>query len=115
MGQYAWDTIPVEQMNPLVTRQVIHGELLTVARIRIKKGAVVPMHQHPNEQLSMMESGRLRFVVDGVESVVGGGEAIRIAPNVPHMAEALDDCVATDVFSPPREDWIRGDDAYLRK
>jgi len=30
------------------------------------------------------------------------------------MVEALEDSLAVDLFSPPREDWIRGDDAYLR-
>jgi hypothetical protein len=33
---------------------------------------------------------------------------------VPHRAEALDDSLVLDVFSPVREDWRRGDDAYLR-
>jgi hypothetical protein len=33
---------------------------------------------------------------------------------VPHSAVALEDTVAVDVFSPLRQDWIRGDDAYLR-
>ena len=38
-----------------------------------------------------------------------------IPPGIPHMVEALEDSVATDVFAPVREDWIRGDDAYLRQ
>jgi len=40
---------------------------------------------------------------------------MRIPPHVPHSAQALEDSVAVDLFSPIREDWIRGDDAYLRK
>jgi unsaturated pyranuronate lyase len=28
---------------------------------------------------------------------------------------ALEDSMAVDLFTPQREDWIRGDDAYLRK
>jgi hypothetical protein len=28
---------------------------------------------------------------------------------------ALEDTVVTDVFAPRREDWIAGDDAYLRR
>jgi quercetin dioxygenase-like cupin family protein len=54
-------------------------------------------------------------VLAGVEKVVRAGEVLRIPPNLPHSAEALEDCIAVDLFSPPREDWIRGDDAYLRK
>ena len=39
---------------------------------------------------------------------------VAIPPNAPHLVEALEDSLATDLFSPIREDWIRGDDAYLR-
>jgi len=34
--------------------------------------------------------------------------------DLPHSAELLEDCVAVDVFSPVRQDWVRGDNAYLR-
>jgi len=47
--------------------------------------------------------------------VLGPGDVMPLAPHVPHWVEALEDTVAVDVFSPAREDWIRGDDAYLRK
>ena len=57
----------------------------------------------------------MRFVLGGKEVILSAGETLQIPPNVPHSAEALEDAVAVDVFSPPREDWIRGDDAYLRK
>jgi len=112
--QYNWNTVPEEQMNPSITRQVIHGETMTVARLRLKKGAIVPQHQHVNEQISVMESGQLRFVVAGEEFVINGGEMLTIPPNAPHRVEALEDSLTIDLFSPVREDWIRGDDAYLR-
>ena len=109
-----WTQVPEEQLNPSVSRQVIHGETITVARIRLRKGAVVPLHHHVSEQISTIEHGRLRFVVDGEERVLGAGETLTIPSNAPHLVEALEDSLATDVFSPIREDWIRGDDAYLR-
>ena len=115
MDHYNWTAIPEERMSALLTRQVIHTDRMTIARLHITKGAVVPMHQHENEQVSMMESGALRFEVGGKEITVRAGEVLRIPPNVPHMAEAVEDCVATDVFTPARQDWLRGDDAYLRK
>ncbi len=115
MDHYNWALIPEEKMNPLVTRQVIHTGRMTIARLRLSKGAVVPLHQHPNEQVSMLEAGSLRFVVGGVEGIAKAGETVRIPPDVPHMVEAMEDCVAVDVFAPQREDWIRGDDAYLRR
>jgi len=111
---YNWTDVPEEQLNPAVTRRMIHGENMTVARIRLNKGAVVPLHQHANEQISMVEYGKLRFLIAGEERIVKGGESLVIPPNAPHLVEALEDSLATDLFSPVREDWIRGDDAYLR-
>jgi quercetin dioxygenase-like cupin family protein len=114
VNHYNWSEVPVEQMNASISRQMIHAETMTVARIRLRKGGVVPLHQHPNEQISTVESGLLRFVVSGEERTLRGGETLTIPPNAPHLVEALEDSLAVDVFSPVREDWIRGDDAYLR-
>ena len=114
MRLYDWDTMPEEQMNAMVGRKVIHGVNLTVAKLRLAKGAVVPMHSHANEQISMLERGRMRFVIAGEEKILGAGESVQIPPHAPHTVEALEDSLATDLFSPVREDWIRGDDAYLR-
>ena len=115
MHVYDWDRIEKEQMNPDLVRQVIHGDNMTVARLQLRKGCSVPVHSHHNEQISMIEQGALKFVIAGIERVVKAGEVMRIPPHVPHSAEALVDSVAVDLFSPIREDWIRGDDAYLRK
>jgi len=115
MQLYEWNQIEKEQLNPRAARQVIHGDTMTVARLYLAKGCFVPEHSHRNEQISMMEQGSLRFVVAGREQIVKAGEVLRIPPHVPHSAEALEDSIAVDLFSPPREDWQRGDDAYLRK
>jgi quercetin dioxygenase-like cupin family protein len=112
---HRWSEIPVEQLNPDLSRQVIHADRITVARLRLRKGAIVPRHSHENEQVTVLEQGRLRFAFDGVEKTISAGEVMQIAPNLPHLVEALEDSVALDLFSPIREDWIRGDDAYLRR
>jgi quercetin dioxygenase-like cupin family protein len=109
-----WKQITEEQLNPLVSRQVFHTERMTVARIRLKQGAVVPDHRHPQEQVTMVVEGSLRFTMAGESRVLGPGEMLQITPDVPHSVEALADSLAVDLFSPAREDWIRGDDAYLR-
>jgi quercetin dioxygenase-like cupin family protein len=118
MDQYNWATIPLEEMNAKTVRQAIHTERMTIAKILLRQGAVVPMHHHENEQVTMLQSGALRFVfggsADGKEVIVRAGDVLQIPPNLPHMVEALEDSQATDLFSGRREDWISGDDAYLR-
>jgi quercetin dioxygenase-like cupin family protein len=115
MQVHDWKLVAIERMNPLFARQVIHSDTMTVARVHLQKGCVVPEHSHHNDQISMVEQGELRFVIAGVPQVLSAGQLVHIAPHVPHSVDALEDSVAVDVFSPPREDWIRGDDAYLRR
>jgi quercetin dioxygenase-like cupin family protein len=110
-----WKRLQEEQLNPLLARKVIHADTMTIARLSLRKYAVVPEHSHVNEQITMLEKGSLKFRIDGVEQVLHAGEMLQIPPNAAHSVEALEDSVAIDLFSPCRDDWKRGDDAYLRK
>jgi quercetin dioxygenase-like cupin family protein len=115
MQLYEWCQIELEQLNPLMTRQVIHGERITIARLQFRKGAVVHEHSHGNEQITMLEQGKLLFTIDGEQKTLLAGQALQIPSNAVHKVEVLEDSLAMDVFSPVREDWIRGDDSYLRR
>ena len=109
-----WSEEPEEQLSPSIGRRMLHTETMTIAWITLAKGAVVPRHQHPNEQIATVLEGRLRFLIDGKEIFAASRESVPLAANVPHEVEALEDSVVLDVFSPVRDDWVRGDDAYLR-
>jgi quercetin dioxygenase-like cupin family protein len=115
MEHLMWDTVPLEVMSDLIARKVIHGDKSTVAQVFLKKGALVPVHQHDSEQMSYMLQGSMRFELQGKKIVVGQGEVIVIPSNVPHSAVALEDGLSLDIFSPIRQDWIAKDDAYLRR
>jgi unsaturated pyranuronate lyase len=109
-----WDHEPLERLSDGIGRRMLTGEAMTLAQITLAAGAVVPEHEHPNEQIATVLSGRLRFVVGGEEHEVGPGESLLIPGGVPHRVDVLEDAVVLDAFAPRREDWIRGDDAYLR-
>jgi quercetin dioxygenase-like cupin family protein len=109
-----WDDIELEQLNPQIARHFVVGEQVMLARILLKKGAVVPRHSHVNEQITWVQAGALQFELDGRTVVVRAGEVLCIPPNLPHEALALEDTVDIDVFTPPRADWINKSDAYLR-
>ena|SRR5215467_11618647 len=115
MQLYNWNAMEEETLNPLISRRVIHTERMTICKIRLKKGAVVPMHSHENEQITLLETGALLFIFEQEEKVVRAGDTLAIPPHAPHRVEALEDSLAMDLFSPVREDWRRGDDAYLRQ
>jgi len=109
-----WSQVERVTFSPLIALQVIHAEMLTIARVFLIKGAVVAEHSHPNEQFTTLEKGRLQFIIEGQEYELAPGQSMLIPPDEPHVVRALEDSVAMDLFVPVREDWIRGDDAYLR-
>ncbi len=104
-----------EVLNPNMKRRMLWGDRLMAAFLELKAGFVVPSHQHENEQLTYCISGTMRFFFPDREIVLRGGEVLLIPSNVPHGAEMMEDVVEMDFFSPPRQDWISGDDAYLRR
>jgi quercetin dioxygenase-like cupin family protein len=107
--------LAVEEVNPLLDRQIVSGERSMLARIILRKGCIVPQHSHDNEQITYVLEGALKFVIGGREIVVGAGEVLVIPSQVPHSAEALEDTIDLDLFCPPRADWLNKTDAYLRK
>ena len=115
---YRWDDVPKERLTDLLERRVITAERIMLAHVYLKKGCVVPVHSHENEQVTYVLQGALRFWLgadQGEERVLGAGEVLAIPSNLPHKAEALEDTLSLDVFCPPRQDWLDGTDDYLRQ
>jgi quercetin dioxygenase-like cupin family protein len=115
---YRWDDMPREKVSPLLDRRLITGDRMMLAHVYLKRGCVVPRHQHENEQLTYILEGALRFWIgedEGEEIVVRAGEVLHIPSMVWHKAEALEDTLDVDIFSPPRQDWLEKTDAYLRR
>ena len=110
----SWDKIEKEKLSATITRQMIFGEKAMLARIFLARGAIVPRHSHVNEQITWIISGALKLIFDDGERILRGGEMLLIPAHLPHAAEALEDTVDMDIFGPPREDWIKKTDAYLR-
>jgi len=109
-----WAEVKEEKLNEKITRQLAVGQNEMIGRLRLAKGAVVPPHKHVSEQITMIMSGALKFAIGGKDVTVRAGEVLVIPPNVVHSAVALEDTDDIDSFSPLREDWLTGDDSYLK-
>lgn len=104
-----WQTIPSERVAEGIDRQMVVGEKLMICRLKIQPRVVTPVHSHVHEQITMVERGRVLYIVDGVEKIVATGDVLHFAPNVPHGATMLDEeVVLVDVFTPKREDFLNG-------
>jgi quercetin dioxygenase-like cupin family protein len=115
---HRWEDLPHEQLNESIGRRLITGSNTMIAQIYLKKGGIVPMHSHHNEQITYVLEGALKFLLgkdQDEEVIVRSGEVLTIPPHLPHSAEALEDTLDVDVFNPPRQDWLDGTDDYLRR
>ncbi len=118
-----WSTVKLEELTPLLSRRVLTAEKTMIAQVYLKKGAIVKAHEHHNEQITYILEGGLRFWLgenaDKAPNApyvdVMAGEVLLIPGNLRHQAEALADTLDLDVFNPPREDWLKGTDAYIRE
>ena len=114
---YRWDQVELEQVNEKLSRRLITGDQVMLTHVYLKKGCIVPKHSHMNEQFTYILEGALKFFVGdkGDEIVVRAGEVLHLPGDLPHEAHALEDTLDVDVFYPPREDWLKKTDAYLRR
>ena len=102
-----WSGVKPEKIAEGIERQMIHGDRLMVCRLRFAPGVVTPAHEHPHEQITIVEKGRARFVVGDEERVVTAGEVLLFPGGFWHGATILDEeTVLLDIFSPVREDFL---------
>jgi len=113
-----WKEVPEEVVNPSMTRKMIWGEKLMIAKMKFKDGFVVPLHHHIHEQVTQVISGKMRFWFgENKEQVMEleAGDVVVIPSNLPHEALMIGEVEEVDTWSPPRQDWIDKTDDYLRK
>jgi quercetin dioxygenase-like cupin family protein len=101
------DTIGYDELIAGVRlKSLVHGTATHLTEVRFVKGAVIPEHRHPHEQTGYLISGSLRFFSKDEDWVVAAGDCWNWSSNTPHGAEALEDSVVIEVFSPIREDYL---------
>jgi quercetin dioxygenase-like cupin family protein len=68
----------------------ITGGQIEVGRYRFAAGTGSKPHQHPEEQVINVLSGRFRVRIGNEERILGPGEAALVPPNTEHEARAVD-------------------------
>jgi quercetin dioxygenase-like cupin family protein len=115
---YRWNEIPAEPMKGGISRKLITSDRMMIAHVYLKKGDDVPQHSHENEQITYLLEGAMHFWLGEKgerELTVRAGEVLVIPSHLSHRAVAIEDSLDVDVFNPPRQDWLNGTDAYLRR
>ncbi len=94
-----------KELLPGFVGKFVHTDQMTVAHWEIKAGSILPLHDHPHEQIVNMIEGELEMTIEGVTRIMTAGQTYAIPGNVPHEGKALTDCKVIDVFTPARDDY----------
>jgi quercetin dioxygenase-like cupin family protein len=112
---FGLDEQPMEQMSPLIGRQYLSGAGATFCKWTMRKGAVVPLHHHVNEQITWITEGRAEVFSQGRRFVMTAGTLLIIPPNVPHEFLFTENTIDIDIFAPQRQDWLDGTAGYYAR
>jgi len=105
MPWFDYNTTPQVRLREGIHGAIHHSDQLTFAYLVMEEGAVLPEHDHVNEQWTHILEGRLEFSMEGETRVLEAGQAVFIPSMTRHGARALDRCRAIDCFLPVREDF----------
>ena len=95
----------IQALPGIVRRTLIEGKSMMICEFTLEKGAQIPTHAHPQEQVGYLVSGKIRVMVDDKGFELNPGDCYCALPNVPHSVEILERSIVVDTFSPPREDY----------
>lgn len=112
---YDFEAVKKEKLSDKVTRQYVMGSKTMLVKWTLLKGAVIPLHFHPNEQITWITKGSVKVTSQGKEFIVKAGGVLIIPPYVPHEFVALEDTIDIDFFTPVREDWLNNTSSYIKE
>lgn len=101
--------VPVQTDEGVTRKMLGRGGTLMMTEVAFEKGAVGAIHAHPHEQISYVLQGSFHFHLNGSTYTVSKGDSIYIPSDAPHGVTALeDDSIILDIFTPQREDFLKG-------
>lgn len=102
-----WENLPIENLPDNIERQMIVGENIMICRLKFPPHTVSTPHEHPHEQITLVEKGKAKFIIGNEEKIVSAGDILHFPPNIWHGATVLDEeVILVDIFSPIRKDFL---------
>ncbi|HEX5166115.1 MAG TPA: cupin domain-containing protein [Thermomicrobiales bacterium] len=94
-----WTGIEASEPFPGIVRQALVTATSTIVRYTYHPGCVFPVHQHPEEQLTLVHSGEIEFEVADEPVILRAGQIAVIPGGVPHGARVTaSEVVITDNY-----------------
>ena len=105
MKRINWDNLPEHQVVEGLYGKFFHSQTMTIVQWRFEAGADLPLHNHPHEQITLIQKGKLELTIDNNRYILTTGDTMPIASNISHGGKAVEATVALDIFHPVREDF----------
>ena len=103
----SWKKTDKKSLDPKLTQQVFSTGSIMLVRYVYEPGLNFPEHSHPQEQVTMVEEGKLEFEIDGEKVILNEGDICAIGPNIPHSTSVGNErAIAISIFTPVKEDII---------
>ena len=96
----------ISPIDGIEMKTFVYGENSLLTRFHLKKGSLLPLHSHPQEQTGFMISGKITLFIGKEEFMAEAGDSWSIKGGIEHRAQIIEDSVAIEVFSPLREDYL---------
>lgn len=104
------DVAEIPALEGIIRKPLAYTKEGNLNYFELKKGSLVPLHQHDAAQVGYIISGKLRFFTEDSEFLGTSGDSYAFGRNEKHGAEILEDAVVLDFFSPLREDYLPKDE-----
>jgi quercetin dioxygenase-like cupin family protein len=92
-------------VDGVIRKILANSPNLMLTEHTLEKGAVLPDHKHPHEQLVYLLSGEIQLELNGELIVMSAGDSLVIPPSIHHRVVTLKKAVALDIFTPRRDDF----------
>lgn len=106
---YDFENMPAEHFGANIQRRFVMGSQSMMTRWEIKAGVKLPLHFHPNEQITRVEKGELHVISQGDEYFVKPGQVMIFPANVPHEFVGVKDTSFVEYHTPVRQDFVNGE------
>jgi unsaturated pyranuronate lyase len=102
---------PEIEICPGITRRTVaNGKTMYQMMATLAAGSRMPAHQHIQEQIVHILTGKMRLIVEDVPHELFAGDSFYLASNIPHGVETILETRVLDTFSPPRDDYLALDE-----
>lgn len=104
-----------EQVAPGMKRKIMgFNDEIMMVQVHFDKGGIGVRHKHRHSQTTYVVSGKFEVSIGDEKRILVGGDGFCIPPEIEHGAVCLEDGMLIDVFSPIREDFMKGESGYKK-